>query len=55
MQQLSNIVQINVEILLEVNVVEMTKNKLENKIHHTKVRSRHASNPFKYDCVIGNK
>ncbi len=40
---------------LEVYVVDMTKNKLKNKIHHTKIRSRHASNPFKCDCVIGNK
>jgi len=52
---LSNILKINVKINLEVNVVDMTKNKLKNMIHHTKNRSTHASNPFKYDCVIGNK
>ena len=54
MQKLSNILQINVEMNLEVNVVDMTK-KLKHKIDHTKIRSRHASNPLKYDCVIGNK
>jgi len=55
MQQLSNILKINVKINLEVNVVDMTNNKLKNKIHHTKNRSTYASNPFKYDCVNGNK
>jgi len=55
MQKLSNILQTNVKINLEVVVLDMTKNKLKNKIHHTKIRSRHASNPFKHDCVIGNK
>jgi len=55
MQKLSNILIINVKIQLEVNVLDMTKNKLKNNIHHTKIRSRHAYNPFKYDCVIGMK
>ena len=55
MQQLSNKLKINVKINLELNVADMTKNKLKNKIHHTKVRSRHASNPFKHDCVIAKK
>ena len=55
MQQLSKILKNNVTINLEVNVVDMTKNKLKNKIHHTKNLSRHASNTFKYDCVNGNK
>ncbi len=44
MHQLSNILKINVKINFEVNVVDTTKNKLKNKIHHTKIRSRHASN-----------
>jgi len=34
-----------------VNVVEMTKNKLENKILHTKIRSRHTSNTLQYGSV----
>jgi len=55
MQKLSNIQQTNVKIDLEVNVVDMTKNKLKNQIHHTKIRSRHAFNQFKHDYVIGNK
>jgi len=55
MQQLCKILQVNVKINLEVNVVDMTKNKLKNKIHHTKIRSRHASNPLQYGCVTGNK
>jgi len=29
----------------------MTKNKLENKILHTKMRSRHASNSLQYGSV----
>ncbi len=33
----------------------MIKNKLENKIHHTKIRSRHASNYLQYGCVTVNK
>ena len=33
----------------------MTKNKLKNRIHHTKVRSSHAFNPIKYGCVTENK
>ena len=55
MQQVSKIVKINVKMNLEVNVADMTKNRLENKILHTKDRSRHASNPLKYDCVTGKK
>jgi len=55
MQQVSKIVKINIKINLEVNAVNMTKNKLKSKIHHTKIRSIHASNPFKYGCVHGNK
>jgi len=55
MQQVSKILKVNVKINLEVNVVDMTKNKFKNKIHHTKNRSTHASNSFKYDCVNGNK
>ena len=54
MQQVSNILKFNVKISYEVNEVDTTKNKLKNKIHHTKNRSRHASNQFKYDCIIGN-
>jgi len=49
------ILKVNVKINLKVNVSDKTKNRLQNKIHHTKIRSRHASNPFKYDCVTGNK
>ena len=33
----------------------MTKNKLGNKIFHTKIRSKHASNPLQYGCVTENK
>ena len=55
MQKLSNILKINVKINMEVNVADMTKNKLENKILHTKIRSIHASNPLKYACVTENK
>ena len=54
MQKLSNVQQINVKIQLEVNVVDMTKNTLKNKFHHTKIRSRHASNPLKYGYITGN-
>jgi len=55
MQQLSKIPQINVKINLEVNVTDMTKNRLKNKIHHTKNRPRHASNSIKDECITGNK
>ena len=55
MQQQSKILTINVTINLEVNVADMTKNRLKNKILHTKISSRHASNPLRYDCVTGNK
>ena len=54
MQQLSKIPQINVKINLEVNVTDMTKNRLNNEILHTKIRSRHASDPLQYGCVTGN-
>jgi len=36
MQQLSNILKVNVKMNLEVNVVDMTKNKLKNNIHRNK-------------------
>ena len=55
MQQLNKILKVNVKIYFNVNVADMTKNKLKNKILHTKNRSRHACNPLKYDCVIENK
>ena len=54
MHQLSNILKIIVKINLEVIVADITKNKLENKILHTKIRSIHASTPLKYGCVTGN-
>ena len=47
--------KITVKMDLEKNVANMNKNKLKNMILHTKNRSRHASNPLKYDCVTGNK
>jgi len=37
-----------------VIVDDMDKNKFENKILHTKIRSRHASKPLQYGCVTGN-
>ena len=46
MQQWSHILKINVKIYLEVNAVDITKNRLKNKIHHTKIRSRHTANPL---------
>jgi len=55
MHQLSDLLKINVKTILEVNVADMTTNRLKNKILHTKLRSRHASNPLKYGCVTGNK
>jgi len=55
MQKVSNILQINDKINLEVNVVDMSKNQLKNQIHHTKIRSIHVSNPFKHDYVIANR
>jgi len=54
LHELSNILKINVKINLEVNVVDMTKNILQNKILHTKIRSRHAFNPLQYGCVTKN-
>jgi len=39
---------------LEVDVADITKNRLENKILCTKNWLKHASNPSKYDCVTGN-
>jgi len=47
MQQLSKILKVNVKIHLEVNVVDMIKNRSKNKIHHMKNRSRPASNALK--------
>jgi len=37
MHQLSNLLKINVKIDLEVNIVDMNKNKLEKKILQTKL------------------
>ena len=54
MQQQSDLLTINVKIILEANVADMTKNRLKNKILHTKIRLKHASNPLNYDCVTGN-
>ncbi len=42
-------------INFEVNVVDMTKNKLENKFLHTKIRSKHASHTLQYGCVTEKK
>ncbi len=56
MQQLSNIVlKVNVKLILEVNIADMTKNTLKNKIHYTKNRSRHASSSLQYEGITGNK
>ena len=55
MQKLSNLLKINVKIHLEVNVADITKNKLGNMILHTKIRSKHAPNPLQYGCVTENK
>jgi len=38
-----------------VNLVDITKTKLENKIHQTKIWSTLASNPLQYGCVTENK
>jgi len=46
MHQLSTLLQFNDKINLEVNEVDMTKNKSENWILHTKIRSTHASSQF---------
>jgi len=54
MQKLSNLLRINVIINLEMNAADITKSKLENKIYHTKIRSRQASNSLQYGCVTGN-
>ena len=54
MHQLSMILKILVNKNLEVNVADMNKNKLENKILHTKIRLRHASNPLQYNCDTEN-
>jgi len=53
MHQQSDLLQINVKINLEVNVVDITKNKLKIKIHQTTIRSRHAPNLLQYGCVAG--
>ena len=55
MQQMSNLLKFNVKIILEVNVVDVTNNKMKNKIHHTKNRSTYASNTLKYGCINENK
>jgi len=55
MHQLSDLLKINVKINLEVNLADMTTNRFKNKILHTKLRSRHASNPLKYGCVTWEK
>jgi len=55
MHQQSKLMKINVMINFEVNVVEMIKNKIQHKIHHTKIMSKHATNPLKNGCVTGNK
>ncbi len=55
MHQLSNLLKIKVKINLKVNVADMTTNRLKNKILHTKIRSRDASNELKYGCVTENK
>jgi len=55
MHQLSNLLKFNVKINIEMTVADMTKNKLQNKIHHTKIRSRHASNSLQCGCVTENK
>ena len=52
---MSDLLKINVTINLEVNVVNMTTNRLKNKILHTKIRLRHASNPLKNGCATGKK
>ncbi len=49
------ILKFNVIINLEVNVADMTKNRIKNKILHIKNMSKHACNPLKHNCVIGNK
>jgi len=54
MQQQSKILKINVKMNLQLNLVNMTKNK-KNKIHHTKIKSGHASNSLKNGCDTGNK
>ncbi len=55
MHQQSDLLKIKVKINLGVNVVDMIRNKLKNKILHTKNRSRYASNLLKYGCVTENK
>ena len=45
MHQLSNILKINAKNQYEMNVANTAKNKLENKILHTKIRLTHAFNP----------
>ncbi len=41
-------------INLEVIVADMTENILKNKVHHTKIRLTHASNPIHNGCVTVN-
>ena len=55
MQQQSDLLKMNVKIIFEVNVVDMTKNKLTCKICHTKIRFRHGCNPLQCGYVTGNK
>jgi len=56
MQQLIKILKKSMlKLILEVNVTDMTKNRLNNEILHTKIRSRHAFNSLKYECITGNK
>ncbi len=51
MHKLSNILKITVKINLEVIVANMTKNKLQNKVHHTKIGLTDACNLLQYGCV----
>jgi len=46
MAKLSNIVKITVKINLEVILVDMVEISLQNQILDTKIRLRHAFNPF---------
>jgi len=54
MHQLSNLLKFNVKINIEMTVADMTKNKLQNKIHHFKIWLTHASNPLQCCWVTGN-
>jgi len=46
MAKLSNIMKITVKINLEVILLDIVKISIQNKILHTKIRLRHASNQF---------